>query len=131
MIIDANGVIRHNSTVSPAGKRDMSELLAAVREIDAEFDGLPSMDSASGLPGGHTLYVRNNCMFSRWALYARENLQLQDSLPVVNVSEDEAGRAALEAKGGKAQAPALDTGDSVLYESDAIGAYLAQHCALP
>lgn len=132
VLIDADGIIRHKSSVTPAGRRDMDALLATARELDASFEGdLPDMDSAPGLPDGVTLYIRDRCMFSRWALYARENLKLQDALPVVNVSRDDDARHALQDKGGKAQAPALDLGDRVLYESDAIAAFLAEHAALP
>lgn len=133
VLIDANGVIQHISSVGPGGKRDMHELLALAEAVDAAYEGdLPAMPEPDDrIPDGATLYIRDSCMFSRWALYTRSNLHLAERLPVLNVSEDADALAALESKGGKGQAPALDLGDRVLYESDAIATYLAEHCALP
>ena len=132
VIIDAGGTIRHISSVTPAGKRDMDELLALCEEIDASWEGeaLAEVPVAGHLPEGATLFVRNSCMFSRWALYTRANLGLESELPVRNVSEDPDALIALERKGGKGQAPALDLGDRVLYESAEIAAWLTEHCAL-
>lgn len=133
VLIDANGVIQHISSVGPGGQRDMHELLALAEAVDEAYEGdLPAMAEPDGaIPEGATLYIRNSCMFSRWAMYTRTNLHLADRIPVRNVSEDATALAALEGKGGKGQAPALDLGDKVLYESDAIAAFLSEHSALP
>ena len=95
--------------------------------MDAEHAGdLPDFSVANTLPDGVSLYVKDRCMFSRWALYTRANLH-QD-FPVKNVSQNDAARAELETLGGKSQAPALRVGDEVMYESADIAAFLVKHC---
>lgn len=127
VIIDAGGTVRYAKSVTPAGKRDIDALVTACEEIDAQWsEALPAAQAPKGLPAGAKLYVKDNCMFSRWALYARTNLHLQDALPVVNVSRDPAALAELERLGGKSQAPALVVGDSVMYESADIAKLLAR-----
>lgn len=130
VLIDAGGTVRHISMAS--GTRDMPSFAELAESVDAAWTGaLPSFPAPAGLPANVTLYIRDRCMFSRWALYIRANLGIAASLPVKNVSTDDEALKSLIASGGKGQAPALDLGDSVLYESDAIAAYLAEHCALP
>ncbi len=129
VLVDATGVVRHASTVGPGGKRDMAELVRRCEELDAAHGGLPAFEPAPGLPEGTTLYVKDRCLFSRWALYARTNLRLQDRLPVVNCSTDASARDHLASLGGKSQAPALVHGDTVLYESRDISAFLVRCCA--
>ncbi|GEM_PF-211173 len=133
VIIDAAGVVRYAQSVGVNGKRDMEELVAACEAIDAGWEGAPlrTAEAPRGLPEGAKLYIRDNCMFSRWTLYTRANLglDLDDALPVVNVSRDPAAKAELERKGGKTQAPALVVGDEVMYESADIAKYLASHCS--
>ena len=129
VIIDAAGKVRHASVAN--GSRDMDALLAEVRNIDAAWDG-PALSrpapTAPGLPGSGVLYVRDNCMFSRWAMYARTNLHLEGELEVRNVSEDAAALADLEKVGGKGQVPALHVGDRVMYESADINSFLVERC---
>lgn len=131
VLIDADGVVRHASSVTPAGRRDMNALVELCEALDAGFGrALPAFEDPPGLPAGTRLFVRDNCMFSRWALYTRANLGLADTLPVVNVSTDAAAAAELVARGGKGQAPALVHGDTVLYESKDIAAFLVERCAV-
>ena len=131
VVIDADGLVRHTLSVGPGGKRDMEELAAFCEKLDAEHAGdLPAAAAApAGLPEGAALYIRDNCMFSRWAMAARSNLHLEDSLALVNVSQDPEARARLEALGGKSQAPALVCGDDVLYESGDIIKLLVEKTA--
>jgi len=119
VIIDAGGTVRHVSSVTPAGKRDIAELAALCEQIDASFDGSVAGPAAApaGLPDNTSLYVKDHCMFSRWALSARKNMHLDDGLPVTNVSRDAAALEHLQTVGGKGQAPALVCGSDVLYES--------------
>lgn len=130
VLIDASGVVRHASSVTPAGKRDMDELVKLCEELDAGWsEALPDFEDAPGLPAGAELFVKDACMFSRWSMYARTNLGLEGSLPMVNVSRDPAAGERLAAAGGKNQAPALVHGGTVLYESKDINAFLVQHAA--
>lgn len=127
ILIDAGGTVRYAASVTPAGKRDIDALVALCEQIDADWD-LPEFVVTTSLPADVALYVRDHCMFSRWALYARENLHLD--IPVYNVSVDEGRKAELESLGGKAQAPALRVGDTVMYESAEISRFLVEHCGV-
>lgn len=130
IIIDADGVVRYTVSVTPAGVRDIMALVAECEKIDDAWQTkLPDDQAPLGLEPNTMLYVRDNCMFSRWALYARRNLHLEESLPVCNVSHDYEAKFELERRGGKAQAPALAVGDRVLYESAQIAAYLSTRCS--
>jgi hypothetical protein len=103
VIIDAGGVVRHASSVTPAGSRDIAELAALCEQVDRDYVGtLPASVPPPGIPSG-TLYVKSNCGFSQ--------------LLVKNVSEDASALRALENLTGKPQAPALELGGEVLLES--------------
>ncbi len=130
VIIDAEGIVRFVESVTPAGKRDMAALVARCEELDRGRT-LPAFEPPPGLPQGATLYIKDRCMFSRWALSTRANLHLdhegEGGLPVRNVSRDAAALAELERLGGKPQAPALimpSMGDQVMYESADIAKFL-------
>lgn len=127
VIIDVEGVVRFVESVTPAGKRDMAALVARCEELDRGCGRtLPAFEPPRGLPDGATLYVKDHCMFSRWALSTRANLHLdhEGGLPVRNVSRDAEARAELEQRGGKTQAPALIMGEQVMYESADIAKFL-------
>lgn len=127
VIIDASGTVRYAASVTPAGKRDIEALVAFCEQLDAEYGSeLPPFRIESTLPANVSLYVKDHCMFSRWAMYARSNLHLD--IPVHNVSTDAARMAELEKLGGKPQAPALRVGDDVMYESAEIAAFLLKSC---
>ena len=127
VIIDAGGTVRYAESVTPGGKRDIDALVAFCEQMDAEYAGdLPDFEVKTELPDGVELYVKDHCMFSRWAMYTRDNLHLD--IPVHNVSVDAARKAELERLGGKGQAPALRVGDRVMYESADISAFLVEHC---
>lgn len=130
VILDANGIVRYAVSVGPGGRRDVEALVAECERIDAEWSGPPLAEPSpnEGLPADAVLYIKDRCMFSRWALYARTNLHLEARLPVVNVSRDADALAELERRGGKPQAPALALADRVMYESADIAKYLAEHC---
>lgn len=130
IIIDAAGTVRYANSVTPSGERDVLELVEICEGIDAAWTDALSQDTPPlGLEQSCKLYIRDNCMFSRWALYTRKNLHIEDQLPVVNVSRDAQAKTELEGLGGKAQAPALRVGDRVMYESDEIAAYLSKHAS--
>ena len=125
VIIDAGGVVRHASSVTPSGSRDIEELAALCEEVDKAYEGkLEQIPSPAGLEQGATLYVKSSCGFSAWTLQARDNLHLQDALPVKNVSEDSSAMAELEKLTGKQQAPCLVGGDKPMLESAEIISHL-------
>ena len=124
VIIDADGVVRHASSVGPGGSRDIAELAALCEEVNGAYEGdLPATQAPAGI-GEATLYVKGNCGFSAWTLQARANLGLTDSLPVRNVSDDPAAMEALKAATGKEQAPCLMTNGEAMLESADIIKYL-------
>lgn len=125
VFVDANGIVQRASMHS--SQRDLDELTRWIEDFDAAFaTDLPVLSPEQHLPDGVELFVRDNCMFSRWALYARTNLHLD--IAVRNVSQDADARAELERLGGKSQAPALRIGDEVRYESQEIAQFLTEHC---
>lgn len=130
VIVDASGTVRYASSVTPSGKRDVETLVALCEDIDRDWpDALPQAVPPQGLPADVVLYIKDRCMFSRWALYARTNLHVEDALPVKNVSRDPEALAELQRRGGKGQAPALAIGDRVMYESAEIARFLAEHAS--
>ena len=55
VIIDASGTVRHITSVTPAGVRNMTELVELCEEIDRSWDEeLPAFESPPGLPDGAT-----------------------------------------------------------------------------
>ena len=125
VIIDADGVVRHVSSVGPGGKRDIAELAALCEEVDGAYQGdLAPFADAPGLEAETVLYIRSNCMFSTNALAALGNLHI-DSIPVRNVSDDQTALNDLVAIAGKGQAPCLVIGGKPFHESADIITYLA------
>jgi alkyl hydroperoxide reductase subunit AhpC len=121
VIIDAQGIVRHASSVTPAGQRDMGELLSLCKSIDGEHGGdLPAAEAPAGLPEGTKLFVKSSCGHSKRVLTAAENLGVLDRLAVFNVSEDQGRRAELENLAGSDQAPCLTTADALVQDSQAI-----------
>ena len=125
VIIDADGVVRHVSSVTPAGKRDIGELATLCKEInDVHENTLKTFPDPPGLEDDTVLFVRSNCMFSTNAMAALGNLHI-DSIPVRNVSEDAAAHDDLVAIAGKGQAPCLVVGGRPRHEAADIITYLA------
>jgi len=125
VIIDADGIVRHASSVGPGGKRDITELAALCEQVDQTYSAdLKSFDPAPGLEPDTVLYVRSNCMFSTNAVAALHNLRI-DSIPVRNVSEDNEAMNDLVAVAGTGQAPCLVIGGAPHHESAEIITYLA------
>jgi len=125
VIIDAGGTVRHVSSVTPAGSRDIAELAALCEGVDREHGaGLPPFSDPAGLKEG-TLYIKSKCGFSLRALNARVNLHLEDRLRVVNISEDAAGLARLKELTGQEQVPCLVLDEKPMHESDEIVRRLA------
>jgi len=126
VIIDADGVVRHVSSVTPAGKRDIDELATLCEEInEAHENTLETFPAPPGLEDDTVLFIRSNCMFSTNAMAALGNLQI-DSIAVRNVSEDAAALDDLVAIAGKGQAPCLVVGGKPRHEAADIITYLAE-----
>ena len=126
VIIDGDGVVRHASSITPSGKRDIADLAALCEDLnEAHENTLESFAAPPGLEPDTVLFVRSNCMFSTNALAALGNLHI-DTIPVRNVSEDAAALADLEAIAGKSQAPCLVIGDRATHEAADIMRYFAE-----
>ena len=125
VIIDAGGVVRHLSAVTPAGSRDIAELAALCEGVDAAWSGkLPALPVGAGVQDA-TLYIKSKCGFSLRALNARSNLHLDASVSVVNISEDAQAATTLQTLTGKLQVPCLVVGGEAMHESDDIVRRLA------
>ncbi len=121
VVIDAGGTVRHVSSVTPSGKRDIEELAALCEEIDREHGAsLAEVPSPEGVASVDALYVKSSCGFSRKVLLVCDNLHLGDSLTIKNVSDDAAARDELVRLAGTDQAPCLVVGGKPLQESDDI-----------
>ena len=129
VIVDSSGIVRHASSVTPDGERDIAALAELCEQVDRELGaGLRDVPAAPGPAGDAMLYVKSGCGFSRAALLARDNLHLQDTVPVKNVSDDSAARDELIAVAGKDQAPCLVVGGEPMHEAAQIVGYLARVC---
>ncbi len=126
VVIDASGVVRHVSSVSPSGRRDISELAALCESVNETYEEtLTPFQPAPGLEPETLLFVKSRCMFSTNAMAALRNLHLEDAVKVLNVTEDPATRDHLEALAGTHQAPCLVVGSKPMHESADIIKYLA------
>jgi len=131
VIIDADGVVQHISSVGPSGSRDIEELARLAEEIDGKYVGdLPAKPAPAGVKEC-TLFVKNKCGYSRAALLALSNLGLGALVKVRNIDEEDDARAELKKLGGKEQAPCLVEGGNALYESaDIIKKWVAEATGL-
>ena len=121
VIIDAGGTVRHISSVTPGGRRNIEELAALCEKVDAEYKGSKQAVPAAGsFPGGTTLFVKSSCGHSLKAKNARANLHLEGAIALRNVSDDAAAKADLVKAGGKDQAPCLIVDGKPMYEADDI-----------
>jgi glutaredoxin-related protein len=126
VIIDAGGVVRHVSSVTPGGRRNIDDLAALCEQIDREYgSGLPGFPTAEGVGKIDALYVKSQCGHSRKVMLARENLHLQQQIPLKNVTDDDAARNELVRLAGKDEAPCLVVGGKPMHGSDDILRYLA------
>lgn len=118
VLVDSTGIVRHASSVTPAGQRNIADLAALCEEMDRTSTGPKEpFTPPPGPPAGAALYIKSRCGFSRATLLAMDNLHLTGILPVRNVTDDEAARADLLRIAGKETAPCLVTGDQALHES--------------
>jgi len=118
VIYDADGVVHHASSVTPAGERNIDELVTLCEELNDDYQGkLGELPKPAGVTGEVTLYIRSRCGFSLRALNGVSNLHLEDVVAVRNVSEDEAAMAELEKVTGDQQAPCLVVDGKPIRES--------------
>ena len=121
VIIDSSGVVRHASSVTPSGQRNIEELAALCESIDKEHgSGLQDFPGSPGIEAGMTLFVKSNCGASRAVMLVRRNLHLDDELKMRNVSENSGAREELVKIAGKDQAPCLVKGGKPIHESKTI-----------
>ncbi len=132
VIIDSSGIVRHASSVTPAGQRDIDQLAALCEQIDAASTGAKeAYVEPPGVPEDAVLYVKSRCGYSRATLLALDNLHLTGKVPVKNISEDETARETLLRIAGKEQAPCLIIGDTPMHESkDIISRFVNAVCPI-
>jgi glutaredoxin len=126
VVIDKDGIVRHASSVSPSGERNIDDLLALCEEIDKDHPGAADLPRGDGVPAGSRLYVKSGCGFSLRTLNARTNLHLEDAITVKNITEDPGAKAEIEKLTGKNQAPCLVVDGKPTLESLEITGLLAQ-----
>ncbi len=108
VIINSAGTVRHASTVTPSGMRNIATLVGLCENVDRESsDKMVEIAAPRGLPPGSQLFVMSHCGYSRAVLIARDNLHLKDELPVKNATQDSQAREELKKLSGKDQAPCL------------------------
>jgi hypothetical protein len=121
VIIDAGGVVRHASSATPAGRRDIGELAALCEEVDKGYSpALPDASPPRGIDEGAVLFVKSDCGFSRKVALVRSNLSLDDRLALRNVTEDPAAAAELVKLTGSDQSPCLVGCGEPIQDSDEI-----------
>lgn len=129
VVIDKAGVVRASESVTPAGRRDVDQLVALCASVEAAQDAPGALPEPPGLPGDVVLYVKSHCGASRKTLLALDNLHVRDRVTIRNVSDDAGAAAELERTGGRNQAPCLACSTETLFESDAIVRWLVDRVA--
>jgi hypothetical protein len=125
VLIDSKGIVRHASSVTPAGQRNIEELAALCEKADKEHGGgLAAFSEPPGFPEVMTLFVKNTCGASRAAMLARVNLHLEKKIVLKNISDDSAAHEQLQDLAGKDQAPCLLVDAKPVHESAQIIAWL-------
>ena len=125
VIIDSTGVVRYASSVTPAGQRNIEELAALCESVDREHGGgLAAFPEPPGIAPDTTLFVKNHCGASRAVKLARQNLHLDDTLTMRNVSGDSGARDELVKIAGKDQAPCLVVEGKPIHEAKLIISHL-------
>jgi glutathione S-transferase len=94
--------------------------------VDGAYQGtLNALSEAPGVEENTKLFIRSNCMFSTNTMAALINLNIDDEVPVSNVSADPAALDELVNLTGKGQAPCLVVGGKSMHEAADIISYLA------
>jgi len=125
VIIDADGVVQHASSMTPGGRRNIEELAALCEKVDAAHGkALPDVPKPAGLSKVDALYVKSNCGFSMRTLWAVDNLHLQKQVPIKNVTESSAAMDEMTKLSGQNKAPCLIVDGNPILEADEIVKYL-------
>ena len=129
VLIDSGGTVRHASSVTPAGQRDIADLVALCERVDREVGtATQSHSEPRGLGDDAVLYVKSRCGFSQRAQVAVENVHATD-LTVRNASDDPSAMEALRQASGAETAPCLLIEGRAVSESDVIVTTLAERLA--
>lgn len=129
VLIDSGGTVRHASSVTPAGQRDIEEIAALCEQVDRDSDTpTQPLPEPAGLGADAILYVKSHCGFSRRARVGVDNLHAAH-LDVRNASEDPAVLEELRRASGAETAPCLLIDGQALSESDVIVRTLAERLA--
>jgi glutaredoxin len=130
VIIDEGGIVRHASSVTPSGKRNIDELFALAIELNGGKEFTPPV-RAGELAKDAALYVREGCRFCQSVKRAIHNLHIGDDIRLRDVEREPAARKELDALGGEnAKVPALVQSGRVQHESADIIRTLAELHAL-
>jgi hypothetical protein len=125
VIIDANGVVQHISSVTPGGRRNIGELAALCEKFDADFGAaLPDIATPPGIGKVDALFVKSACGFSLKTLWAVDNLHLRGKFRIENVTDDDAAMAEMRNLSNQDKAPCLIVDGKPLLEADEIVKYL-------
>ena len=126
VVIDKDGIVRHASSVTPAGSRKADDLLALCKEVDQQHGfagGAPAIESPPK-PGRLELYFHHNCAFSRNVLGAIKNMRLEEVVDLHDVLSDAKEMDALVDLAGKKQVPCLVVDGKPMHESKDINRFL-------
>lgn len=128
VIVDKDGIVRHASSVTPAGKRNADDLLALCIEVDRKhgFAGKAPVMEKPPKPGRLELYFRHNCAFSRNVLSAIKNMRLENRVVLHDVLSNDKEMEALVDLTGKKQVPCLCVDGRPMLESKDINRFLYQ-----
>lgn len=127
VFIDADGVVQHASSVTPSGRRNISDLAKLCEDLDSKYSKeLPDMPKGRGIASNAKLFIKSNCGFSRAALLARDNLHLENAIEAINVSENPTAKSELQKLAGTDQSPCLVAEGDVIQDSKEIVTYLVE-----
>jgi glutaredoxin len=130
VIIDTDGVVRHVSSVTPSGKRNIDELFALAKELNGGKQFTPPLREGK-LHEDATLYVREGCRFCQSVKRAITNLHIEPLIKVRDVEKEPAARKDLDAiAGAGAKVPTLVQNGVAQHESADIIRTLAELHAL-
>ena len=130
VIVDLGGTVCYANSVTPAGERNLDELLRLCADINAKHGkGVGSPQPQRDQLRGSVLYVKSRCGFSRAALLALDNLRLGDLVAVKNVSEEPAYLQDLKKAAATEQAPCLVIGEKAMLDSADIVQRMAKAAA--